>query len=84
VRTKADIQRIRNDERAAENLRTAAERMWLFYNSTSHWLSSFDHNHLRITRIIKSLRLLLGDKDADAVRERILDRVQTIIYWKEA
>jgi hypothetical protein len=93
VLTRNDIQCIRNDERAAANLRAAAERMGAFYDSTSHWLREFDHNHLRITRIIKSLRILLGDEDADAFRERILTRIrradarinaETERYWKEA
>jgi hypothetical protein len=60
VLTTGDIGRIRNDTLAATNLRAAATRMGAFYDSTSHWLGAFDHNHLRITRIIKSLRLLLA------------------------
>lgn len=34
-----------------------------------------DHNHLRITRIIKSLRLLAGDAEANALKTKILDIV---------
>jgi hypothetical protein len=35
-----------------------------------------DHNHRRITRIIRSLRLLCGDEQADAFRAAILSRVE--------
>ena len=35
------------------------------------WRRRFDHNHLRITRIIKSLRLLCGDGPADNFRRDI-------------
>jgi hypothetical protein len=34
--------------------------MTRFYPGNDHWLVAYDHNHLRITRIIQSLRLLVG------------------------
>jgi hypothetical protein len=40
--------------------------MLTFYQQTRGWLRKSDHNHLRITRIIQSLRTLVGD---DAARE---------------
>jgi hypothetical protein len=52
-----------------------------------------DHNHRRITRIIRSLRLLQGDEAADAFRDAILARVQetrapvsarSLGYWATA
>ena len=46
--------------------------MLLFYQRTHAWRRPFDHNHLRITRIIKSLRLLCGDVLADDFRDAIL------------
>ena len=33
----------------------------------------YDHNHLRITRVIKSLRLLVSDEVADQFKSAILD-----------
>ena len=56
-------------------LRAAAARMRNFYARTRHWLVPADHNHLRITRIIKSLRFLAGDAEADAFKTMILDTV---------
>jgi hypothetical protein len=38
--------------------------MLSFYRRTDRWLVRDDHNHLRITRIIHALRLLLGEDDA--------------------
>lgn len=63
---------LRDSAVARERLRQAAARMLQFYRGTPAWRKTFDHNHLRITRIIQSLRLLCGDRDADAFRDEIL------------
>jgi hypothetical protein len=60
---------------AIDGVRAAAARMQRFYENNDHWLVANDHNHLRISRIIRSLRLIVGDADADAFRTAILDRV---------
>jgi hypothetical protein len=59
-------------------LAAATDRMAAFYAATTAWLLPHDHNHLRITRIIRSLRLLRGDDEADAFRAMILGRVRTL------
>ena len=59
---------------AQHRLAQASARMQAFYRSTVAWRQPFDHNHLRITRIIKSLRLLAGDTAADAFRRAIVER----------
>ena len=70
-----DVLQIRSSDIAVTNLRAAAARMRNFYARTRHWLVPADHNHLRITRIIKSLRLLAGEAEADAFKTMILDTV---------
>lgn len=57
-------------------LAAATDRMDAFYRNTHDWLMPNDHNHRRITRIIRSLRLLRGDEAADAFRAAILTRVE--------
>jgi hypothetical protein len=44
--------------RVQENTRASYERMRRFYEGSRHWVTPGNHNHLRITRILKSLRLL--------------------------
>jgi hypothetical protein len=66
VLTSGDVKAIRTDTAALSNLKRAADRMLRFYRDTNWWLRSYDHNHLRITRILHSLKLLAG---ADASRE---------------
>lgn len=93
VLTEADIAAIQHSGPAQATLTAAVERMASFYARNDHWLTGGDHNHLRITRIIASLRLLVGDARADAFRASILARVEaagspvgptTLAYWDRA
>jgi hypothetical protein len=93
VLTAGDVEALRRSRIAQANLVSAAERMEWFYDLTDHWLRPADHNHLRITRIIKSLRLIVGDIQANVFRSRILARVAarrvtinaaSLRYWAEA
>lgn len=71
-----DIAAIRDSGMAQCALSGATDRMLAFYLTTHDWLMPNDHNHRRITRIIRSLRLLLDDTAADAFRASILARVE--------
>ncbi|GAA0867943.1 hypothetical protein GCM10009116_02770 [Brevundimonas basaltis] len=71
-----DIQAIRDSTLAQCALAAATDRMVAFYRATHDWLMPNDHNHLRITRIIRSLRMLVGDEQADAFKAAILARVE--------
>jgi hypothetical protein len=57
-------------------LAAATDRMAAFYRNNDHWLKSADHNHLRITRIIRALRRLRGDEEAETFRAGILSKVE--------
>jgi hypothetical protein len=64
--------------RASPGLRGAVEkalgRMTRFYAANDHWLTAHDHNHLRITRIIRSVGLLLGPQAAERFYNGISER----------
>ncbi|MBB5695047.1 opioid growth factor receptor-related protein [Muricoccus pecuniae] len=84
---------IRADPRALEGLRAAAARMARFYVETDGWLVPFDHNHLRITRIIAALRDLLGREEAEAFHAAVAARnreaggpvnADSLRYWARA
>ncbi|HEX8470389.1 MAG TPA: hypothetical protein VF633_04700 [Brevundimonas sp.] len=69
VLTEEDRLVISSSAIALANLAAGAARMSDFYDRTTDWLESHDHNHLRISRIIRSLRLLIGDTAADQFRD---------------
>jgi hypothetical protein len=73
VLDQASLAALRGSAAARRRQHEAAERMLKFYGETVHWKRAFDHNHLRITRIIKSLRLISGDAEADAFKRRIIE-----------
>jgi hypothetical protein len=89
----AQIAAIRDDPDATANLSRGSERMLRFYRDTDAWLCLADHNHLRITRIIRSLKLLVGLDAARAFYETILAlhrdagspiNAASLRFWKEA
>ena len=46
-----------------------------FLMSNDFWICHYNHNHLRITRIIKSLRLLTGDTAADEFKSWLFNHL---------
>ena len=93
VLTDDEVEEIRESPAAQASLAAGTDRLAVFYQRNGHWLTASDHNHLRITRIIKSLRLLRGDELADAFRTLILARVEeagspigkpTLGFWARA
>lgn len=58
VLTEEDIQVLRDSKMAQYRLGLATLRMESFYWNYEHWRSEGDHNHMRITRILKCLMLL--------------------------
>ena len=93
VLTVEEVERIRTSERAKEGHKAAAVRYQSFLLKTSPWKNPFNHNHLRITRVIKCLRLLMDDEAANAfkywVAGQLGDRIDSINpetkrYWRLA
>jgi hypothetical protein len=93
VLTQAEIEAIRVDPTTIATLKAATERMLRFYRDTRWWLTSHNHNHLRITRILHSLTLLVGPEDARRFYKAILAlheaagapiNPRSLRYWAEA
>ena len=72
VLTELDIDEIRQSSLAQANLDKSARWFVGFLERNDHWISKYNHNHLRITRVIKSLRLLASDEAADEFRDKVL------------
>ena len=93
VLTRTELEAIQADPQAVATLQCAAERMLQFYSRTDGWLAGYDHNHLRITRIIGSLKLLVGPETAERFHQAILAlhkaagapvNSRSLRFWAEA
>jgi len=93
VLTPAEAAAIRADPQARAGLQAGLERMARFYAGTDGWLTGFDHNHLRITRIITATRDLLGPMPATAFHAEVTARNAaagapvnhaSLRHWKQA
>lgn len=73
VLSEHDVRDIRDNEMAQENLSRSSDWYLGFLKRNKHWMTKYDHNHLRITRAIKSIRLLVGDQEADKFRTQIFE-----------
>lgn len=103
------IKAFRSREDLRDNLRTSWIRMLRFYglemadgkvmparnflDRSDDWLTPHNHNHLRITRILKSLRTLGLEPEAEAFFERLSEihhsggrmiTAETFRFWRSA
>ena len=73
VLTELEIDEIRQSTLAQANLAKSARWFLGFLERNDHWIIKYNHNHLRITRVIKSLRLLASDKAADEFKNIVFE-----------
>lgn len=83
------------DEVIIENMRRSYSRMFKFYSDPENiggWFKRGNHNFLRLSRILKSLRMFGLDNEADelysflsemASRDPNSVSIQTISYWDD-
>lgn len=88
-----EIALIMESPTAQRNLKKSVDWYLGFLSRNSHWIKRYDHNHLRITRVIKSLRLLVSDDVADGFRidlynllgtNRSVIPKETQLFWDNA
>ena len=88
----SDIEVIRTSEVARANLERSARWYLGFLQRNDHWIKPYDHNHLRITRVIKSTRLLVGNEEVDNFRSmtynnlglKIQNMIEAKRFWDAA
>ncbi len=68
----AEIDMIHKSAPATMNLERSTDWFLGFLARSTDWLAPYNHNHLRITRMIRSNRLLLGELAAESARRRVL------------
>ena len=91
IATPEDYETIQGNPEMLGRLKHAAGRMRQFYQRTTSWRRVQDHNHLRITRILRCLTLCGLWVQAELfMRERRREFPQGVLtdttrrYWEEA
>ena len=87
-----EIEDIKKDKEIRENILYSTNLFLTFLENNNHWKSGYNHNQLRITRIIECLRLLVSDEDAHHFYTKVISLIDdrnkinkmTYKYWKDA
>ena len=87
------IEQIRSNSIAKENI-LKSSNWYLSFLTRNVWLwnRNFDHNQLRITRVIECLRLLISEDEADKFYDDVLKIIKdnnkvnqtSLNFWKNA
>tara|TARA_B100001939_G_C16454562_1_gene410374 strand:- start:19 stop:462 length:444 start_codon:yes stop_codon:yes gene_type:complete len=72
LKKQKEIDEIKKSQTIQNNLIKSKEWYLNFLKRTNKWRNYTDHNHLRITRIIECLRLLVSDLEADSFYNSVL------------
>ena len=86
------IDKLKNSSEVTKNIMKSACWYLSFLERNDAWQKGYDHNQLRITRVIESLRLLVSDESADEFFKAILRLVKdptilnptTMKFWEDA
>ena len=93
VLTLDEVVFIRKSNNAQHGLSCSVERMQMFWGENDFWIKRYNHNHLRLTRVIKSLRMLSGPEAAEEFKQWLNDRLglrrneideKALSFWREA
>ena len=88
----SELLKLQNSEIVKSNLIKSAGWFLGFLERSMSWRDGYDHNQLRITRVIECLRLLVSNEVADTFYKDILvilgtDNTvnrTTLLFWSEA
>ena len=86
------VEIIRANQLAKDNLVKSSEWFLSFLSRNDQWQNRYNHNQLRITRMIESLRLLVSDDHADQCKEHVFGMILdtgyinevTLLFWENA
>ena len=85
------INELKESHQVRENIIKSSSWFLSFLKRNEHWKSKYDHNQLRITRVIECLRLLVGDDEADNFYQSVVGlsldsniNKTTLEFWKNA
>jgi len=71
LKSQEEIEEIQKCQIAANNLAFSSGWFLEYLERNEAWQDKYDHNHLRISRIIQCLRLLVSDTEAERFRGKV-------------
>ena len=92
IESQQQIDSLSKNKNVKEAILQSASWYISFLKRNNHWKNVNDHNLKRITRMIKSVRLIVGDIEADKIKNEIISiknieklvSQKSIKYWKNA
>jgi hypothetical protein len=92
IKSSEQLKELKSNLQIKKNILNSADWFISFLSKNNHWITHYDHNHLRITRMIKSVRLIVGNAEANNIYNKIISIEGVLInvskkslkYWKEA
>tara|TARA_B100000029_G_C17540436_1_gene946497 strand:+ start:580 stop:1020 length:441 start_codon:yes stop_codon:yes gene_type:complete len=85
------IKRIQTNKSIQQNIIKSSQWFLSFLKRNESWKNQYNHNHLRITRIIECLRLIVSDEEANKFYKSILElsgdgkiNKITLDFWQNA
>tara|TARA_X000000368_G_scaffold217374_1_gene171557 strand:- start:276 stop:716 length:441 start_codon:yes stop_codon:yes gene_type:complete len=85
------INELKESHQIRKNIIKSSSWFLSFLKRNEYWKSKYDHNQLRITRVIECLRLLVGDDEADNFYQSVVGlsldsniNKTTLEFWKNA
>ncbi len=93
ILTQQEIIDIKKSEIAKQNIKKSADWFVDFLTRNSYWICQSNHNHLRITRVIKSLRLIHSNEEAENFKNNVMNLIKgnehkinpiSLEFWKNS
>lgn len=80
---------LKSDKKVRESIMYSSNWYFSFLERNQHWQTYFDHNHLRISRVIESLNVIVSNRQAKRFYKQVLDicieeliNDETKLIWK--
>tara|TARA_B100000963_G_C22218957_1_gene490716 strand:- start:89 stop:535 length:447 start_codon:yes stop_codon:yes gene_type:complete len=80
---------LKSDKKVRESIIYSSNWYFSFLERNQHWQTYYDHNHLRISRVIESLNVIVSNRQANRFYKQVLDicieeliNDETKLIWK--
>ena len=76
LESRDEVKLIQESPKSQETMRLGLVRFAEFLRDNDQWLRYHNHNHLRITRVIKSVKTLMSDRQAEDFFQFVMSQIE--------